>query len=100
MLLHHSRSPLVRAPPPAAVAAAGGSHTPLQQQQQQLTRPDVVKLLPLMRGVVRGLVHLHSRRPAILHRDVKPANIMIGHGMQVTWDGWEGVQMLLGSYET
>jgi serine/threonine protein kinase len=89
MLIHHSRSPLARAPhplppPPPAAAAAGGSHAPQQQQQQQLTRPDVVKLLPLMRGVVRGLVHLHSRKPAILHRDVKPANIMIGHGMQVS----------------
>lgn len=84
MLLHHCRSPLARAPQPRAAAAAGAGHTSLQEQQQHLTRPDVVKLLPLIRGVVRGLLHLHSRRPAILHRDVKPANIMIGHGMQVT----------------
>ena len=37
-----------------------------------------LKLLPLIRGICRGMYHLHSR--SILHRDLKPANIFIGHG--------------------
>lgn len=39
---------------------------------------DPVKLLPLIRGICRAMLHLHSRN--ILHRDLKPANIFIGHG--------------------
>jgi serine/threonine protein kinase len=33
---------------------------------------ELPKLLPLARGIARGMLHLHSRRPAILHRDLKP----------------------------
>lgn len=39
---------------------------------------DPVKILPLIRGICRAMLHLHSRN--ILHRDLKPANIFIGHG--------------------
>ena len=39
---------------------------------------DPVNLLPIIRGICRGMYHLHSR--GILHRDIKPANIFIGHG--------------------
>ena len=37
-----------------------------------------IKLLPLIRGICRGMYHLHSR--GIIHRDLKPGNIFIGHG--------------------
>lgn len=37
-----------------------------------------IKILPLVRGICRAMLHLHSRN--ILHRDLKPANIFIGHG--------------------
>ncbi len=39
---------------------------------------DPVKILPLIRGICRAMLYLHSRN--ILHRDLKPANIFIGHG--------------------
>lgn len=35
-------------------------------------RADMQKLLLMMRGIARGMVHLHTRRPPILHRDLKP----------------------------
>ncbi|PRW39298.1 Mitogen-activated kinase kinase kinase dlk-1 [Chlorella sorokiniana] len=38
------------------------------------------KLLPIVRSIARGMVHLHSRRPAIFHRDLKPGNVFLGHG--------------------
>jgi serine/threonine protein kinase len=110
-LLHSPSSPLSRAPSPAPFAAASDSTSGAgagtqqqpqvqaqvqaqpqaqsqqpqqpQQPQQQLTRPDLPKLLPLLRGIVRGVLHLHTRTPPILHRDIKPSNVLIGHGMQV-----------------
>lgn len=44
------------------------------------TALDPVKLLPIARSVARGMLHLHRRLPPILHRDLKPGNIFIGHG--------------------
>lgn len=102
-LIHHFRTPIAHAPPPlpppttrqlaaaaaAAVTAADSSSDAQQEQQLQkvpdanLTRPDVPKMLRLMRGVARGLLHLHTSQPAILHRDIKPANICLSNGMQV-----------------
>jgi serine/threonine protein kinase len=35
------------------------------------------ELLDLLRSVMRALVYLHSRTPAVLHRDVKPANVLV-----------------------
>lgn len=29
---------------------------------------DPLKLLPIVRSIARGMLHLHSRKPAILHR--------------------------------
>ncbi|KAI3431344.1 hypothetical protein D9Q98_004402 [Chlorella vulgaris] len=41
---------------------------------------DPHKLLPIVRSIARGMLHLHTRRPAVFHRDLKPGNCFIGHG--------------------
>ncbi|KDD71782.1 hypothetical protein H632_c4410p0, partial [Helicosporidium sp. ATCC 50920] len=41
---------------------------------------DPLRVVPLARGIARGLLHLHTRRPPILHRDVKPGNVLLGSG--------------------
>jgi serine/threonine protein kinase len=46
----------------------------------------LAELVDLLRSVMRALVYLHSRTPAVIHRDVKPANVLVftsPHG--VTW---------------
>jgi hypothetical protein len=35
------------------------------------------ELLDLLRSVMGALVYLHNRVPAVLHRDVKPANVLV-----------------------
>ena len=43
---------------------------------------DPVKVvLPMVRNIARGLLHLHKRSMPILHRDLKPGNIFVGHGL-------------------
>ena len=41
---------------------------------------DPRKLLTIVRSIARGVFHLHTRRPPILHRDISPKNVFIGHG--------------------
>lgn len=43
-------------------------------------RMDPLKVLPIVRSIARGMLHLHTRSPPILHRDLKPGNVFIGHG--------------------
>jgi serine/threonine protein kinase len=40
-------------------------------------RLSLAELLDLLRSVMRALAYLHSRTPAVLHRDVKPANVHV-----------------------
>lgn len=40
-------------------------------------RCQLVRLLPLLRHIARGVYHLHTRSPPVLHRDIKPSNIFI-----------------------
>lgn len=44
---------------------------------------DPNKLLPIVRSIARGMLHLHTRKPAIMHRDLKPGNLFIGHGFLI-----------------
>jgi serine/threonine protein kinase len=37
----------------------------------------LAELLNLFMSVMRALVYLHSRTPAVVHRDVKPANLLV-----------------------
>eukprot|EP00887_Chlorella_sp_A99_P002246 scaffold10.g2246.t1 len=51
--------------------------------EQSSCRLDPLKLLSLVRCIARGMHHLHSRSPPILHRDLKSANVFLSHGFQV-----------------
>ncbi|KAL6784057.1 hypothetical protein ACKKBG_A04630 [Auxenochlorella protothecoides x Auxenochlorella symbiontica] len=42
--------------------------------------PDAARLLPLVRGMARGLLHLHTRTPPLQHRDIKLSNVLLGPG--------------------
>jgi serine/threonine protein kinase len=54
--------------------ASGGSLEAWLSARDVLT---LEELLDLLRSVMRALVYLHSRRPSVLHRDVKPANVLV-----------------------
>ncbi|KAL3160650.1 hypothetical protein ABBQ32_010571 [Trebouxia sp. C0010 RCD-2024] len=45
------------------------------------TRWDSAKLVSMVRSIARGMLHLHTRKPPMLHRDLKPGNIFVGHGL-------------------
>lgn len=47
------------------------------------TRWDSAKLLNLVRSIARGMLHLHTRKPPMLHRDLKPGNIFVGESMSL-----------------
>lgn len=32
----------------------------------------------MVRSIARGMLHLHTRKPPMLHRDLKPGNIFVG----------------------
>jgi len=49
--------------------------------QTRTVKWELRKVLQIMRGIARGMFHLHTKRPPILHRDLKPGNIFIGHGL-------------------
>ncbi|DBA89209.1 hypothetical protein WJX77_000076 [Trebouxia sp. C0004] len=44
-------------------------------------RWDSAKLVSMVRSIARGMLHLHTRKPPMLHRDLKPGNIFVGHGL-------------------
>jgi serine/threonine protein kinase len=54
--------------------ASGGSLEAWLSARGVLT---LTELLDLLRSVMRALVYLHSRTPSVLHRDVKPANVLV-----------------------
>ena len=41
-------------------------------------RWDAAKLVSMVRSIARGMLHLHTRKPPMLHRDLKPGNIFVG----------------------
>ncbi|KAI8475778.1 MAG: hypothetical protein J3K34DRAFT_480500 [Monoraphidium minutum] len=85
-LLHHNSSLLLR---PGAGAGGAARSSASQGRGGGGSRSggggggavDMQKLLPLVRGIARAMLHLHTRRPhPILHRDLKPANVFVAHG--------------------
>jgi hypothetical protein len=67
-------------------------------------RMSLAELLGLLRHVMRALVYLHSRKPAIVHRDagVRPTNVaaFIAHDGSVVWKlGNAGIAKVLQSLE-
>eukprot|EP00698_Gefionella_okellyi_P025702 TRINITY_DN9484_c0_g1_i1.p1 TRINITY_DN9484_c0_g1~~TRINITY_DN9484_c0_g1_i1.p1 ORF type:complete len:1319 (+),score=300.78 TRINITY_DN9484_c0_g1_i1:439-3957(+) len=44
-------------------------------------RIDLRMTMHIARGTARGMTYLHSRRPAIVHRDFKSANVLLDHAM-------------------
>lgn len=43
--------------------------------QTMSARWDLRKVLQIVKGIARGMFHLHTRRPPILHRDIKPGEL-------------------------
>jgi hypothetical protein len=64
--------------------ADGGS---LEKWVSARGRLTLAELLDLLRSVMRALVYLHSRTPAVLHRDIKPTNVLVfsSFGGGITW---------------
>lgn len=50
--------------------------------QRNVECPSVKRVLGLMLDIARGLEYLHTRKPAIIHRDCKSSNILINRAGQ------------------
>jgi serine/threonine protein kinase len=77
--------------------ATGGSLEAWLAARDRLT---LAELLELLISVMRALVYLHSREPAVIHRDVKPANVLVFNvfGGGTVWKlGDVGIAKLLHS---
>ena len=48
----------------------------------QRSEPDLSVKLGILRDVSYGLLHLHSRQPPIIHRDLNPGNILLTRTLQ------------------
>jgi len=51
-----------------------GSLSQLLSNNPEIPTPTIIKIF---RGVVAGMVYLHSRDPPLVHRDLKPQNLLI-----------------------
>jgi hypothetical protein len=52
-------------------------HGSLEKWVTSRSQMTLEELLDLLRSVMRALAYLHSRTPAVIHRDVKPANVLV-----------------------
>lgn len=39
--------------------------------------PPFINMLEIMQGIAKGVEYLHTRKPAIIHRDIKSSNVLI-----------------------
>ncbi len=39
---------------------------------------DIARLVITVHSIARGMLHLHTCKPPMLHKDLKPANIFVG----------------------
>ena len=57
-------------------------HIIFTDQQRNVEKPPLKRVLNLMLDIARGLDYLHTRNPAIIHRDCKSSNILINRAGQ------------------
>lgn len=60
-----------RAPSASSSTSSVGTASPIL---------DPGRLVSMARGIARGVLHLHTRRPSLCHRDIKLSNILLGPG--------------------
>lgn len=62
---------------PVAIVTELCSNGDLFDYIRGVPAPPFTAVLEIMLGIARGVDYLHTRRPAIIHRDIKASNVLI-----------------------